>query len=272
MHLSDGGIQDNHGLTEIRHALRDIFEPPPEKNNQGQPPQSSKLPERVLTLVLDASLTELNGIPSNEPHPLSIDTLIGPLRGYNIDQATSLMLLTNAAQHDERFRDYIKNHVKRACEEETGPVGENSVCAAYQRIGFESMDGYESVLVGDTFHKCDSKEAQHYLSEDVDDPGESERRRDKKRQCDAMQKLRKWKVRKWLGLGDYHPQCYVEATRSAVTSFAISDEMALCLRHAARWAVATKMAEMCDDATVFGEENGFGIQCSLFKHLTVNRS
>ena len=262
VHLSDGGIHDNHGLTEIRHALRDIFE----KKDSG-----SKPPGRVLTLVLDASLSELNGIPSNEPHPLGVDSLISPARAFNIDQTTSVLLVTNAAQHDERFRTYLKNHVQRACEEETGPLDENSVCAVYERIGFESMDGYESVLVNGVFHDCNSPEARHHMDGNALNLSDSERirRKDKQRQCDVMQKLRKRKVRKWLGLGDYHPQCYVEATRSAVTSYTISDEMELCLRHAARWAVAMKMAEICDDAE-FGKHNRFGINCSRLKSLTEN--
>lgn len=246
IHLTDGGVQDNHGLTEIRLALEDIFG----VAGTRLPVDPHGLqPKRVLVMVLDSSLTDLNGVPRKNPHPLGFETALSPLRPFNVDQATSIMLATNAAQHDARLRTYFQQSVARNCDAETGPSGDNPVCAEVLRIGIERMDGYDSVLVGDAYFDCDAPEA---IAELTRDPATltlpvDKQRAEKLRQCQAMKLLRTEEAPTRLGLGNFHPQCYVEATRSAQTNFVIDSDMADCLRHAARWAVAMKMTELCLD-------------------------
>jgi hypothetical protein len=113
----------------------------------------------------------------------------------------------------------------------------------------ERMDGYDSVLVRDAYFDCDAPEA---IAESTPDPAAltlpvRKQIAEKRRQCQVMKVLRTEEARTRLGLGRYHPQCYVEATRTAQTNFLIDSDMAVCLRHAARWAVAMKMAELCMD-------------------------
>jgi hypothetical protein len=223
-------------------------------------------------MVLDSSLIDINGVPRNDPHPLGLESAVTPLRPSNVDQATSIMLATNAAQHDARLRAYLKS-IERDCIASQGPVAETAVCAELVRIGMERMDGYGSVLVGDTYFDCAAPEAIAWLNRDphtLSKPAH-QHLEEKRRQCQVMTMLRSRQAQTTLGLGDHHPQCYVEATRSAQTNYLIDDDMATCLRHAARWAVATRMAELCLDprfggalqAGAGGKILPVGISCPL---------
>jgi len=256
VHLTDGGTQDNHGLTSIRLALESIFGRPqvaasPAKAEQ--PPASQ--PKRVLAMVLDASLTDLGGLSGRDPYPLGLDSALSPLRVKNIDQTSSLLLATNAAQHDQRFREYLKQSVESNCND-NGPQKEGAVCARTLRIGFEQLDAYDSVVLDDGRHyRCTDARAQDYLAhppaEDAEDV-DMEAWQRASLHCKVMRVLRTPEARERLSLGRYHPQCYVEATREAGTSYSIGGKVATCLRHAARWAVATKMLELCADAKFGG--------------------
>lgn len=195
-----------------------------------------------------------------------------------IDRATALLIANNAAQHDAGFRDYLDHEVRRRCSEETGPEKGDAICAGELRVGFESMEAFDGALVEDGRHlRCDDPEAIKYLHADpkmLDATDAAERAR-QRRQCAAMAVLRTPEAKARLGIGRYHPQCYLEAVRSANTSYSIDDDMAVCLQHAARWAVAMKMVELCADRQFGGDpaladrkKLPIGVECPLpLRHL-----
>ncbi|SUS04689.1 hypothetical protein DF3PB_140021 [uncultured Defluviicoccus sp.] len=99
---------------------------------------------------------------------------------------------------------------------------------------------------------------------------DAEDRRQQRLRCSVMRVLRTPEAKRRLGLGDYHPQCYLNAARHAVTSYDIDDDMASCLQHAARWATATKTMELCADPEfggdpTLGQRNilPIGVECPL---------
>jgi hypothetical protein len=255
VHLTDGGVLDNQGLTAIRLALKDALRQQP-----------SKRPERVLAVVVDSSGTMVNGLSRNDPLPLGLDATVVPLRVANIDEASSLLTAANTVQHEERFTRFLENDVQRDCSGENGPTSKSATCARQVRVSFEGMDGYDGVLVDDRHLRCDDPAAIAYLDAAPHDPERIRQRR----QCAAMAALRTPEAKARLGLGAYHPQCYLEAVRSAATSYLIDEDMAICLEHAARWAVAMRMTELCADPKFGGDADRskqkqlpIGVECPL---------
>ena len=121
----------------------------------------------MLAVVLDASNTPINGLSRRDPFPVGLSEKIGPVKLFGIDRATALLIANNAAQHDTGFRDYLEHRVRRNCSEETGPAKTDATCAGELRVGFESMEAYDGVLVDDDRHlRCDDPEAIKYLSVD----------------------------------------------------------------------------------------------------------
>lgn len=283
LHLTDGGVLDNQGLTAIRLSLEEIFGRPrvgPSASAAGAPAEPGHLPRRVLAVIVDSSLTQIDGLSRNDPLPIGLDAAVSPLRAGSIDRATSLLISANTVQHDARLRDYFATNVRHACPPETGPEnGDGSAtCAGRLRVGFESMggmDGYDGVLVADRYLRCDDPIAKAYL--DVDpatlDPDDAADRGRQERQCEVMAVLRTPEAKARLGLGAYHPQCYLEAVRTAATSYNIGADMTVCLEHAARWAVAMKMVELCADRQFGGDPDlrtprrlPVGVDCPLPLH------
>ena len=283
LHLTDGGVLDNQGLTAIRLALEDVFDRADSKKSVPQVvthragSEEPSRPRRVLAVIFDSSLTPIDGLSRNDPLPLGLDAAISPLRAFGIDRASSLLIAANTVQHDARLRDYLENRVQHNCPEKTGlKKGDaEATCAGRLRVGFESMggmDGYDGVLVGDQYLRCEDPVAKAYLEVDPEtlDPTDAADRVRQKRQCAVMAVLRTPEAKERLGLGAYHPQCYLEAARTAATSYSIGGDMAVCLQHAARWAVATKMVELCADPRFGGdpalETHGklpVGVECPL---------
>ena len=269
-------------MTEIRFALEEVFG----YQNAGRKASPTPLPKRVVVFTLDTSVTDLLGESPHDPNLIKLEAALTVFRPSNTAQATDLLGAANAAQHHRRLRDYLSDHVEAGCSPTKGADGKDATCTGISRIGIAPLDGYESVF---------DPEKQVFLSCADDDSGATafldralaktslrpETRSDlmtKKRQCAAMKQLRSYATSRpdalaKLGLGRFHPQCYVEATRTAETNYKIDDDMAICLRHAARWAVALRMTELClddrfkdvDTSSGAADEgrNLLGISCGL---------
>ena len=253
IHLTDASMHDNFGLAEVAMILRDVFVGPPGAAAKDKP-------ARVLVLVLDATLNDATGVSRADPDPRNIEALIWPLRLGNWVTALEAMLAAASDLRKERLETFLQDHVRRDCDARVGPRSPDATCARIVDIGVTHLDGHDSILVDGGFESCDSEEALARASSH------------KRRECAVMRALKSRETRGRLGLGDYHPQCYFEATRFAPTSFDHDPDAALCLRHAARWAVALAMAELCDDPEFGGR--GFpadpdapptpiGIDCAL---------
>jgi hypothetical protein len=248
VHLTDGSIHDNSGIAEIEIMLRDIFE------RCGQP--VGPVPRRVLMVVLDSTLNEATGVSRVDPDPRTIEAMIWPLRFLNTSRAVGILLATATALRLERLEEFLDGSVRRDCDPHLGPMSNQAVCADVVTVGVEMLDGYDSILADGSFVACDDAKAFEQANDE------------KRTQCEVMRQLKSPEIRARLGLGDYHPQCYFEATRFAPTSFNHDPQAAICLRHAARWAAAIRMAELCRDqrfggAGVPGSRLAFGVDCSL---------
>lgn len=286
LHLTDGGVLDNQGLTAIRLSLEKVFKHPDPGGSSSaigtpaEPVAAVHRPRRVLAVIVDSSLTQIDGLSRNDPLPIGLDAAISPVRVFGIDRATSLLISANTVQHDARLRDYFTTNVRNACPPDAGPEkgDQAATCAGRLRIGFESMggmDGYDGVLVGDRYLRCDDPQAKAYLDADPRTlaPVDAADRARQQRQCEVMAVLRTPEAKERLGLGSYHPQCYLEAVRTAATSYSIGADMAICLQHAARWAVAMKMVELCADRQFGGDPDlrtqgrlPVGVDCPLPLH------
>ena len=99
IHLLDGGVRDNHGITEMQIALREILD---DKEKTERPPQ------RVLSLLIDSSLVATTGVSQKIPSPLGLDTFFIPLRAAASAEAYSATLAANAAQRKARWRKQLE--------------------------------------------------------------------------------------------------------------------------------------------------------------------
>ncbi len=248
IHLLDGGVHENHGLTEVKIALEEIFRL---KSRVGLNTASSEEekthggePERVVSFVVDSSTVDVNGVSQRDPAARGIDATLSPFRFLVTVQAVDTLLGTNAAQHLDRFEDTIEQ-INNGCQ-----AGMScDTIARSKHIGITTIDGYDEVILGDIFHRCEKHRSEDWLT--------YEEAKDQVQRCDVMRTLKSSvkeirSYRKRNSWADLHPQCYFEVTRQTPTSYDIDEDMAICLRHAARWAVAIRMTELCRDEELRG--------------------
>lgn len=245
IHLSDASIHDNAGITEIEVILRGIL-------NGSAEYRAAERPRRVVVLILDATLNEAIGVARSDPDPRNLESMIWPLRLLNTTTAIAVMLESTSGLRKDQLERFLRNQLP--CGTESGRSTATDVeCVRIMEIGVEDLDGHDSILVNGTFASCD------------DDRALAAATAEKQRECALVRRLKEPSMRKRLGLGDYHPQCYFEATRFAPVSYDPDPDAAICLKHAARWAVALKMMSLCTDPDLANEEgrHPLGIDCRM---------
>ncbi len=225
IHLTDGGAQDNHGLTEVVMMLRDIFRP-----------SAEPVPERVLSLVIDSSLSRTSGTDEEKPSARGIESAFIPLRPGIVSESVDRSMESNADLRKRAFERYLDD-IRR---DQSRQVR----AARTFDVGLNTLDRFD----------------ERYF--DGDRP--EDKPEDARAKRAAAAKIRDSSFRRRLGLGGYHPQCYFDPLAYAPTHLKLEADIANCLRHAARWTVALRMVQLCNDPEfrdAGAERAAVGVDC-----------
>lgn len=231
--LTDGGANDNQGLIEVfaslaelaAHEARSDLSLPGRPSPRLEPMQDG---DRSLVIVLNSSLTEATGVDS----PLEKDYLFG-----TIDRALSAVDAYSAVGFNLRKRLYFVD--LEALRHERKLLGLTAV-----EIGLAPLNRYP-----DGGAELGIMKDAGVLGDAMDQAERTSREAQVRTQADAFAYVRTDAARRFLQLGNLHPQCLFEQSKLAdagVTSLAhLPDRHAVCLRQAARWATALRGEELC---------------------------
>jgi len=229
--LTDGGANDNQGLIEIEATIAEIAEG--EARSEYSAPHSplaSKLDkmqtgDRGLILIINSSLTEATGLDTPEEHDFLFGILGRVSAGVDVYSATAFNL---------RKRLYTTN--LQVLNDVALKGRDISVSA--DEIGLVTLNMYPTGGAEATFLKDAG------VPPSDGDPGQTATIKPQQKAfgyvASHMDKLK---------LGNVHPQCLFEQSKLVETGMfslaSIDGPKSTCLRHAARWATALRMEEIC---------------------------
>lgn len=256
--LTDGGANDNQGLMEIYMALAEIA------GRQSRSEIRRGLPEHrfealrpgdnVLIFVVNSSLTESTGIqlgPDSDPSDGSAIVNV-------FTRAFAAIDTYSAVAYSTRTRLYMRElALLNTFLAQQGTLRRRPNLL---EIGLTVLNRYP--LGG---HEA----ARHHASRIADleapvsrpgrigrhggtppqafDPDQDDFQKSAISHRRSMEVLSNPEVRRDLELVDIHPQCLFEKSKGSDISLAsMTPNQARCLRHAARWATALRVQELCD--------------------------
>ena len=243
--LLDGGANDNQGLIEIYMALSELAggQARSDLSTIGPPALEPIGPDdKALVLVVNSSLTEATGIhndPKQDPSSgfwllrtlersfAEIDTYSAT--GYNLRKRLYL-------REAERLRDDALARWRRPLQLRLAEIG-------LTELDHYAEGGLEASLRTESGIDAHDRSA-------VYDPDRKLMEWRRQVQWAAFAPFKRSETRKRLGLTHWHPQCLFERMKSAETAASLaglSQDAVVCLRHAARWAVALRAQELCNE-------------------------
>ena len=265
--LIDGGANDNQGVAEIYALLGelllkqarsdnsadkpleirrpdDVGTPPPARLiRPGKAPETMRSGDRALLITVNSAITEATGIAPGAKSP---PWLLG-----NIVRSTGAVDVYSGTEVDLRRRLYMQNlDVVNETFRRLPNWGYGPVSAI--EIGLLTLDRYSEGGPEGTAVRRSGIRLPPNL--DCTDP------RFDRIACEiyaksvpaqdaAWKKLREQKTRDALMLSPMHPQCLFEQSKLAdgllEGLMELSRPVADCLRHAARWATALRVQELC---------------------------
>lgn len=258
--LTDGGANDNQGLTEIYMVLAEIMAGQRRSDTipGAAPIERFGARDRALYFVVNTSLTEATGV---ENTPERLPGLLLSLFG-TASRVSTAFSTASTANYANRRRAYLAElqQLERWLVER-----EPRFRAADWRlwnhfrvleIGLTVLDQYpfggsEAYLHRSTGVADEGLVAPATASGGIPAfvPGADLTRNIEAGHRTTFEAFRDPALRENLGLGDIHPQCLFEkskGTDASLLSLArLRPNQAICLRDAARWATALRAQELC---------------------------
>jgi hypothetical protein len=286
--LSDGGANDNQGLIEVFITLAEIALREQRSERSAANVPSQQRPDYLhpqngdhgLVVVVNASITEVSGIDSPTAPSIvagifsrvadAVDVYSAVsyterrrLYQADMEEANRVLAARQPDKPGDHFRPQASARDGRPDYKDCPPDGiPTSPTLNFLEIGLITLNGYElgnvEVAAASHAHVTDCRN-QSFATQI-------------KRQQAAFDHVSKhWHE---LGLNRIHPQCLFEQSKlvdsNTLGLAKLAPEKAACLRHAARWATALRMDELCQQRTKM-LNNASAIPCdSRSDHLAPN--
>lgn len=250
--LTDGGANDNQGLTEIYMHLAEALagqrrsEPRAGEQLGGRTEMFGRR-DRGLYFVINTSMTDTMGVDDVPGYAPSLVSFLFSTAG----RVSSAFDRASAANFSLRSRLYLRElllaqqHFEKA-NGWSGWAAEERI--RVQEIGLSALDEYP---LGGAAAALRQERGVWPPHPSEYDPDQQRIARQIVRQRSAFESLQTPLARDRLGLSDIHPQCLFERSKEAersIFSLAYLDgETSVCLRHAARWSAALRAQELCND-------------------------
>jgi hypothetical protein len=249
--LIDGGANDNQALAELyatvgeillSQARSDLSADPGGKYNAPRSPglQTMRKGDRALIFAINSSITVATGLQG------ALDSGWGIL--HNINRSLEAVNVYSGTAVNLRLRLYLQNlEVSNGIMRE---VGWRNDAVKAMEIGLVTLDDYPwggaesaNVWLADIKMPPASPAGCKQLGFDTI---ACELAQPKQVQAEAYDRIRRPEIRHALGLSRLHPQCLFEQSKlSDVGLTSVDPHVSVCLRHAARWATALRMQELC---------------------------
>lgn len=257
VHLMDGGANDNHGLTEVRMMLRDAVE-----NNP-----SGHSPRRIVALMLDASLNASTGEDHERPTARHADSLLGPLRIVATSNSVDRIMNANAEMRRPALAEQLAAYQrdKKGMVARLAPISIELLHRVEQPED-ETAQPHEVNPKRSPWTDAPPKPTDRAPAMELVEPRSKAAVKALLDKTDSGAELRRR-----YGLSNIHPQCYYETLISVPTNYNVPENDAACLRHAARWATAIRMMQLCRDPALKAAGAGGAplINCSLTEEFNL---
>jgi hypothetical protein len=239
VHLNDGGVIDNFGLVEIEHFLRRQY--PNILTSTAEPGDPRPGPKQILTLLVDSSLLSFSGLSAARPDPRGVDSAISPLRVDATQRSLDAIRFTQQAM---RMRNFSETIDLLNTSPDSGKS--NLKHAEFADISLRMLGEYEQEFDPTALRRSIPLVERASLRL----PHSSRKKKDlldfedgQPRRYEIMQETRA-KAHSF-GMSQISPIHYAARLRGTGTLTRIADADNICLRHAARWAVALRAQSLC---------------------------
>ncbi len=266
--LTDGGANDNQGLIEVYMTLAEVL-----AGQRRSDARAAEMPgtgaevfartDRGLIFVVNTSLTDATGV---DDEPAYSPSIFGYLFS-TVRRTSAAFDRASAATYSTRSRLYLRelDLAARDFERSRGWTGwRDEGRIRVHEIGLTVLDEYaaggpEAQLrqTRGLMQEPGAAGESRWLEQPVPgaqslyDSDQERLQRQANHQLAAFNRLRDPQLRQRLGLTDIHPQCLFERSKQAdaglLTLASLPEGLSTCLRHAARWSVALRAQELCND-------------------------